>query len=99
MTSTLRLISPSSTQVTDCNDNAPSWKHEGIYSFDIPENAPHGYSVGELGAWDPDKGVNGILSYSVLSDWGNDVFSLNPESGLFSLTSRLDFEDVSWVWA
>jgi protocadherin Fat 4 len=42
-----------------------------------------------------DQGVNGQVSYSVISDWANDVFSLNPQSGMFTLTARLDYEEVS----
>ncbi len=83
-------------QVLDENDNPPTFTDHGIYSFDIPEDAPLYTSVGEVKAVDPDKGVNGVVTYSVLSDWGNDVFALNPETGVFTLTSRLDYENVSW---
>jgi len=51
--------------------------------------------VGGLEATDPDEEVNGVITYSVLSDWGNDVFALNPDSGVFTLTSRVDYENVS----
>ncbi|KAH7968787.1 hypothetical protein HPB52_011289 [Rhipicephalus sanguineus] len=37
-------------------------------------------------------GLNRQVSYSVLSDWANDVFSLNPQTGVFTLTSHLDYE-------
>jgi protocadherin Fat 4 len=46
-----------------------------------------------------DQGVNGQVSYSVISDWANDVFSLNPQSGMFTLTARLDYEEVSVDWS
>lgn len=51
--------------------------------------------VGQVSAWDADEGTNGQVSYMVISDWGNDVFSLNPQTGVFTLTSRLDYEQVS----
>lgn len=51
--------------------------------------------MGQVSAHDDDLGVNGHFSYQVVSDWANDVFSLNPQTGVFTLTSRLDFEDVS----
>lgn len=82
------------TQVTDTNDNPPSFA-EHAYSFDIPENAPRGYQVGIIAATDPDMGANAIISYTVISDWANDVFSLNPQTGVFTLTARLDYEEVS----
>jgi protocadherin Fat 4 len=80
-------------QVTDTNDNPPSFT-EAAYSFDIPENAPRGYQVGLISATDPDLGANSMLTYTVISDWANDVFSLNPQTGVFTLTARLDYEEV-----
>ena len=80
-------------QVTDTNDNAPSFT-EAAYSFDIPEDTGRGAFVGAVSVTDLDEGVNAQVSYTVLSDWGNDVFSLNPQSGVFTLTSRLDYEQV-----
>ncbi|GAB0089240.1 Cadherin-related tumor suppressor [Sergentomyia squamirostris] len=80
-------------QVTDTNDNPPIFE-EAAYSFDIPENAPRGYQVGIIAASDPDLGANSMLSYTVISDWANDVFSLNPQTGVFTLTARLDYEEV-----
>lgn len=68
---------------------------ESAYSFDIPENAPRGYKIGQVKATDPDLGTNAQLTYTVISDWANDVFSLNPQTGVFTLTSRLDYEEVS----
>ncbi|CRL00707.1 CLUMA_CG013964, isoform A [Clunio marinus] len=80
-------------QVTDTNDNPPTFS-EPAYSFDIPENAPRGYQVGLISASDPDLGANSMLTYTVISDWANDVFSLNPQTGVFTLTARLDYEEV-----
>ncbi|XP_058820979.1 cadherin-related tumor suppressor [Topomyia yanbarensis] len=80
-------------QVTDTNDNPPSFS-EPAYSFDIPENAPRGFQVGIISASDPDLGTNAAVTYSVISDWANDVFSLNPQTGIFTLTARLDYEEV-----
>lgn len=80
--------------MNDTNDNPPSFT-EAAYSFDIPENAPRGYQVGLISATDPDSDVNSLLTYTVISDWANDVFSLNPQTGVFTLTARLDYEEVS----
>lgn len=79
--------------MTDTNDNPPVF-HENAYSFDIPENAARGSVVGTVSASDPDFGVNAQLTYSLISDWANDVFSLNPQTGVFTLTARLDYEEV-----
>ncbi|XP_068085239.1 cadherin-related tumor suppressor [Anabrus simplex] len=80
-------------QVTDTNDNPPVFS-ESAYSFDVPENTGRGARVGEVSARDDDQGVNGQVTYSVVSDWANDVFSLHPQSGVFTLTARLDYEEV-----
>ncbi|XP_044747791.1 cadherin-related tumor suppressor [Coccinella septempunctata] len=80
-------------EVTDTNDNPPVFV-ENVYSFDIPENAVRGSKFGQVHAEDPDLGINSQLTYTVISDWANDVFSLNPQSGIFTLTSRLDYEEV-----
>lgn len=81
-------------KVTDTNDNPPIFK-ESAYSFDIPENAARGAVVGTVAATDLDSGPNALLTYTVISDWANDVFSLNPQTGIFTLTARLDYEEVS----
>lgn len=81
-------------QVTDTNDNPPNFS-EPAYSFDIPENAARGYQVGTISATDADLGANAMISYTVISDWANDVFSLNPQTGVFTLTARLDYEEVT----
>ncbi|XP_034473872.1 cadherin-related tumor suppressor [Drosophila innubila] len=80
-------------QVEDTNDNPPVFE-ETVYSFDIPENAPRGYQVGEIVAKDADLAQNAQVSYSVVSDWGNDVFSLNPQTGTLTLTAKLDYEEI-----
>lgn len=86
---------PYLSQVTDTNDNPPIFT-EPAYSFDISENAPRGHQVGVISADDADLGANAAISYTVISDWANDVFSLNPQTGVFTLTARLDYEEVSF---
>lgn len=81
--------------MTDTNDNPPVFQ-DTAYSFDIPENAMRGHRVGQIAASDPDEGMNSQLTYTVISDWANDVFSLNPHTGVFTLTARLDYEEVSF---
>lgn len=85
------------SQVTDTNDNPPMFT-ETAYSFDISENAPRGSTIGTVFALDLDSGANAQLTYTLISDWANDVFSLNPQTGVFTLTARLDYEEVSARW-
>lgn len=95
-TSCIYFIRLYPAQVTDTNDNPPVFA-EPAYSFDIPENAQRGYHVGVIQATDPDIGTNAAVTYTVISDWANDVFSLNPQTGIFTLTARLDYEEVSTI--
>lgn len=84
-------------QVTDTNDNPPLFS-ESVYSFDIAENEARGTKIGQISATDEDEGVNSVITYTIVSDWGNDIFSLNPQSGIFTLTAKLDYEEVSCIW-
>lgn len=80
--------------VTDTNDNAPIFQ-SAAYSFDVPENTPRGTRVGRVLASDSDApGPNSHITYSLISDWANDVFSINPTTGHFTLTANLDYEMV-----
>ncbi|XP_011701166.1 PREDICTED: cadherin-related tumor suppressor [Wasmannia auropunctata] len=81
-------------QVTDTNDNAPTFQSTA-YSFDVPENMPRGGRIGQVVATDADAlGPNSHLSYVLISDWANDVFSLSPSTGVFTLSASLDYEQV-----
>lgn len=81
-------------QVTDTNDNAPAFQATA-YSFDVPEDVEPGSQIGRVVATDADAdGPSSQLSYALISDWANDVFSLNPNTGVFTLTATLDYEQV-----
>ena len=77
--------------VQDANDNIPTFAAPS-FSFDVYESAGKGVQVGKITATDEDRGDNAVITYDLISDWGNEVFSLNPTTGIFTLTSDLDFE-------
>lgn len=81
-------------QVLDSNDNAPSFV-KSVFSLDVSEGASRGTKIGDILAVDEDEGANGAVAYSVISDWANDVFNIDPHTGVFSLTGKLDYEEVS----
>lgn len=81
-------------QILDTNDNAPSFA-KSVYSLDVSEATARGTKIGDILASDDDEGVNGVITYSVISDWANDVFNVDPHTGAFSLTGKLDYEEVS----
>ena len=45
---------------------------------------------------DEDLGDNSELSYSIVSHWGRDKFSLHPHTGVFTLIGTLDYEEVTF---
>ncbi|XP_067132550.1 cadherin-related tumor suppressor-like isoform X1 [Centruroides vittatus] len=79
-------------QVMDINDNYPEFDNQ-VYSFDILENAQKGSVIGSVLASDKDVGDNSLITYSILTEWGKDVFNLNPLTGAFTLISTLDYEE------
>ncbi|OWF51064.1 cadherin-related tumor suppressor-like [Mizuhopecten yessoensis] len=79
--------------VTDVNDDIPSF-NSALYTFDLPEDmAPH-TTIGRVDATDNDLGVNGGVSYTLLTQFGGDMFDLDPNQGTFTLKSQLDFEQM-----
>ena len=79
--------------VEDVNDNAPLFV-KPHFSFDISETAQRGAFVGKIEAKDLDSTGNQV-SYSFISDWGVDTFSLDPSSGIITVSANeLDHEDV-----
>ena len=69
---------------------------EPKYSFDVYESAKKGAIVGRVEAHDAD----GFLAYhqvtySLASEWGADTFSLDPISGVMTVSALgLDHEDI-----
>lgn len=63
----------------------------------MSEFTTRGTKIGDIFAVDEDEGVNGVVTYSVISDWANDVFNIDPHTGAFSLTGKLDYEEVNAV--
>ncbi|XP_043837805.1 protocadherin gamma-A12 isoform X17 [Dromiciops gliroides] len=64
-------------EVTDINDNAPSFRTDEV-EIKINENAAPGIRFGLPSARDPDEGVNSLQSYQLSQ---NNHFSLNVLSG------------------
>ena len=52
--------------------------------------------MGRVSAVDEDLGDNSELSYSIVSHWGRDKFSLHPHTGVFTLIGTLDYEEVTF---
>ena len=67
--------------VLDLNDNAPNFS-EPLYEVDVDEDAAVGSTVFTFLAPDPDAGLNGLVSYSIISNnYSSEFWSLNASTG------------------
>lgn len=80
-------------RVEDVNDLTPSFNSK-IYSFDVAEHFEPVVRIGQVKASDEDSKENGQLTYSFLTTYARDKFSMDAESGLISLIGNLDYEQV-----
>ncbi len=80
--------------ILDINDEIPVFS-QAWYTFDITEDTPTGVQVGQIIATDTDEGRNSELTYSILTHWGREHFSLHPHTGIITLIDDLNYEDVS----
>ena len=83
-------------EVTDVNDEQPTFT-QPWYSFEVAEDTQTGMLVGQISATDGDTGNNAQITYSMVSHWGREKFSLHSQSGEITLIGRLDYEEVSVV--
>ncbi|CAM4615318.1 protocadherin-19 isoform X1 [Caretta caretta] len=84
-----------SIRVIDSNDNNPLFE-EPAYAVSVPENAPPGTPLLRLNASDPDEGTNGQVLYSFhsyVSERARQLFHLDPQSGLLSVSGPVDYEE------
>lgn len=79
-------------KVLDVNDNAPQFARIS-YHLHLPENTKNGTSVAQILAVDADEGDNARVSYELITNVKE--FSLDPISGILSITQVLDREKVN----
>ena len=85
-------------EVEDVNDNAPIFKYS-YFSMEIFESAEQGAIVGRIEATDLDKYLPyKQLSYSLISEWGGDTFSMDPSTGMITLIANLPVFSVLFTW-
>ena len=66
--------------VLDMNDNVPTFS-QSQYSVNVGEDAALGSSVFTFLATDPDSGLNGLISYSMVSSDSSEFWRLNSSTG------------------
>ncbi len=81
--------------IIDENDNSPIFDFPAYFET-IPENFPVNDEVITVRATDTDSTSNEELTYNIYAGNTNDAFRIDFESGVISLTSALNREDVSY---
>ena len=83
-------------EVSDINDHEPEFGKQQYLST-LSEFDPLGSFVASVTATDSDSGINAVIQYSILS--GNELgwFHLNPDTGLVTTQTLLDYEVVSSI--
>ncbi|XP_060892631.1 neural-cadherin-like [Labrus mixtus] len=79
--------------VTDVNDNVPFFT-SSIYEASVTEGAQIGTSVLQVSSHDKDLGLNGEITYSLLSDSSGDhhLFRIDPNLGIICTEAVFDRE-------
>uniref|UniRef100_H3CSG8 Uncharacterized protein n=1 Tax=Tetraodon nigroviridis TaxID=99883 RepID=H3CSG8_TETNG len=79
--------------ITDVNDNVPFFT-SSIYEASVTEGAQIGTSVLQVSAHDKDLGLNGQITYTLLSDSSGDhsLFRIDPELGIIYTEAVFDRE-------
>ncbi|XP_076730052.1 protocadherin gamma-A11 isoform X36 [Maylandia zebra] len=79
--------------VLDANDNSPVCS-QAVYKAEVKENSPEGTVITTVSANDPDKGVNGQVTYSIahVAKETKQLFEVNVQTGEIKVAGKLDFE-------
>ncbi|XP_043839495.1 protocadherin alpha-13-like isoform X11 [Dromiciops gliroides] len=91
LTGTVELL----ITVLDVNDNPPKFD-KSEYKVKLFENSPNGTLMIKLNASDPDKGINGEISYAIKRispESEKCMFIMNSVTGDIRIHGELDFED------
>ncbi|XP_021115236.1 cadherin-23 isoform X3 [Heterocephalus glaber] len=86
--------------ILDVNDNTPQFKPFGItyYTERILEGATPGTTLIAVAAVDPDKGLNGLITYSLLDLVPPGYVQLeDPSAGKVIANRTVDYEEVHWL--
>ncbi|KAM9232185.1 cadherin-23 isoform 2-T2 [Leptosomus discolor] len=86
--------------VLDVNDNTPRFRPFGVTYFTerILEGATQGTTLISISAVDPDKGVNGLITYELLNLSPEGYACLEDQSAGKVVANRtVDYEEVQWL--
>ncbi|XP_064606139.1 protocadherin Fat 4-like [Liolophura sinensis] len=74
--------------ITDVNDNNPLFVPTS-YSASTTSDVNVGYQVGQVTASDIDLGFNAVITYSIISGNGGNLFAIDPYTGVVSINGDL----------
>ncbi|GBP84748.1 Protein dachsous [Eumeta japonica] len=79
--------------VSDANDNSPIFATTN-FEFIVSEEADIGYTIGHLSAKDADLygSRNAAIIYNITSGNDEQIFHINPNSGILSVKKTLDYD-------
>ena len=83
-------------QLQDTNDHAPQFSTK-TYNVTVLECLPVHTPVVSVRASDTDFGKNAEISYSIVRGSGVGLFTIGPSTGILSIASPLDVEDIMSV--
>lgn len=86
--STIKVV----VRVEDENDNAPLVRYPSFTdraSIDVPVSASVGTLLARIQATDPDEGLNGALTYTLVNGNEDGLFAIDRETGTLTTARRL----------
>ncbi|KAJ8350136.1 hypothetical protein SKAU_G00252660 [Synaphobranchus kaupii] len=81
-------------RVLDFNDNSPTFELNSL-KVELYEDAPVGFLILKVHAFDPDDGINGEVLYAFVEESLDEVkqtFQIDPFSGSVTLKALVDYE-------
>ncbi|KAJ7336040.1 Cadherin EGF LAG seven-pass G-type receptor 2 [Desmophyllum pertusum] len=84
-----------SVTVLDENDNKPAFSLP-FYQASVLENTAIQTNILRVVATDPDDGLNGLVTFSIVSGNTKDAFAIDNSTGFLSVNQNLDREDVAF---
>lgn len=83
-------------RIRDVNDNSPVFDRDylelNVTEDSDPSRLSSDYVIGRVLASDPDEGVNAEITYDLIQPNSQNLFTIDPKTGVFSSNGELDRE-------